>query len=616
MDRLPNSALRTCLFIACAAFVTSAQAQGNSSSFPALANEFVFTTLAFSPAGATQQGLHRYKDPLTGRVMLLDQMLDDFSPASIARQRAFYEDFRRRLQRIPARSLDSQTAADYALLQNAISFGLYSLNEEQFHLWKPQMYSENLGSALFANISLEYADKNSRAADLSARVEKIPAFLDQAMQNLTASNDVFRRVAIESIDGVRDLVKTMGADFVKGTPSEARYMKAQPAALAALDKYTAFVNNELPKRAQRDWRMGKSRFDKKFGYYLQVSGTPNDLLRAAEDSMRTTRQQMLALSEPLHKQWFPSHSHPNPGSDEYINTVVGEVMTRIGAEHVNRDSLVREGEIDVAMLEKFVIDHRILSLADFSNLRVIVTPLFMRGIYGVAGAVFAPALEPHLSTFYWVTPIPPSWTEEQAESKMREYNKYKFLTISIHEAVPGHAVQGEYANRVTPEWRRLLRVIYGNTPYIEGWAVYTEHMMEAAGVNAGDPVKMHLTALKGMLRIYMNTIIDVRLHTMNLPGDSAVAMMMREAFQERPEAVAKLQRAQLDYVQLMTYMAGVEEWTNLRRDVEKKEGSRFNQCRYHDRVLLYGPVPVPTVRKLYMAGVAPTAKAPPSRCGP
>jgi uncharacterized protein (DUF885 family) len=125
---------------------------------------------------------------------------------------------------------------------------------------------------------------------------------------------------------------------------------------------------------------------------------------------------------------------------------------------------------------------------------------------------------------------------------------------------------------------------------------------------------MHLNALKGMLRIYTNAILDVKLHTMGLPGDSAVAMMMRDGFQERPEAEAKLQRAQLDYVQLMTYMAGVEEWTNLRRDVEKKEGVRFNQCRYHDRVLLYGPVPVPTVRKLYMGGVAPTAKAPPSRC--
>jgi hypothetical protein len=582
--------------------------------FPALANEFVFTTLSFSPSGATQNGLHRYVDPRTGRVMLLDQMLDDFSPAELTRQREFYQGFRQRLEKLQLHGLDPQTEADYELLQNAIGFALYSIDEEQFYTWKPQMYSENLGSALFSNISLEYADKNTRARDLAARLEKVPAFLDQAMQNLNASNDVFRRVAVESIDGVRDLVKGMGADFVRGTPSESQYTKAQPAALAALDKYSKFVSEALPGRSQRDWRMGKERFDKKFRYYLEVSGTPEDLLRAAEDSMRVTREEMLKLAAPLHRQWFPTHSYTALAHEAYITAVVGEVLAKIGAEHVSRDSLVREGEMDVAMLETFVRDHSILSLSDFSNLRVIPTPLFMRGIYGVAGAVFAPALEPNLSTFYWVTPISTSWTNEQAEAKMREYNRYKFLQISIHEAVPGHAVQGEYANRVTPEWRRLLRVIYGNTPYIEGWAVYAEHMMEAAGVNAGDPVKMHLNALKGMLRIYMNTIIDVRLHTMNLLGDSAVAMMMREAFQEKPEAVAKLQRAQLDYVQLMTYMAGVEEWTNLRGDVEKKEGASFNACRYHDRVLLYGPVPVPTVRKLYMSGVAPTAKAPPSRC--
>ena len=602
--------------IALALVATAASGQSQpASGIPALAREFVFTTLTFSPAGATQYGLHRYTDPRTGRVLLLDQMLDDFSPAELARQRAFYQGFRQRLQRLPVARLDPQTEADYELLQNAIGFALYSLDEEQFYRWKPQLYPENLGSALFSNISLEYAPKNVRARDLAARLEKVPAYLSQATRNLDASNDIFRRVAIESVEGVRDLVKNMGADFVRGTPSASRYMRAQPAALAALDAYSRFVSQELPRRTQRDWRLGKEKFDAKFRYYLQVSGTPNDLLRAAEDSMRTTRQEMLRLSEPLHKQWFPSHSHTDLSGDAYLNAVVGEVMARIGAEHAHRDSLVQQGEKDVEMLQRFVRDKRILSLTDFSNIRVIPTPLFMRGIYGVAGAVFAPALEPTLSTFYWVTPIPGDWPAERSESKMREYNNYKFLQLSIHEAVPGHAVQGEYANRVTPEWRRLLRGIYGNTPYIEGWAVYAEHMMEAAGANAGDPVKMRLNALKGMLRIYTNTIIDVRLHTMQMPGDSAVAMMMRDGFQERPEAEAKLQRAQLDYVQLMTYMAGVQEWTNLRGDVERKEGARFNQCRYHDRVLLYGPVPVPTVRKLYMAGVAPTAKAPPSRCG-
>jgi uncharacterized protein (DUF885 family) len=583
--------------------------------FPALANEFVFTTLAFSPIGATQTGLHRYKDPATGREMNLDQMLDDYSPAGMAKQRAFYTSFRTRLAKLPVSAMDPQTQADYGILQNAVSSAIFSMDREQFYKWKPQIYTESLGSALFANISLEYADKNTRARDLTVRLEKTPAFIDQAIRNLTASNDVFRRVSLESLDGVRDLVKTTGAEFVKGTPSAARYATAERAALASFDRFDAFVKNDLPKKPQRDWRMGRENFAEKFRYYLQVSGTPESLMNAAEDSLRAIRAEMLRLAEPLHTEWFPGHRHAADDREAYTNSIVSEVMQRIGSEHADRDSLVTQAEKDVAMLEKMVVDRHILSLDDFSNLRVIPTPPFMRGIYGVAGAVFAPALEPNLSTFYWVTPIPPEWTAERAESKMREYNKYQMLRLTMHEAMPGHAVQGAYANRITPEWRRLLRAVYGNTPYIEGWAVYAEGVMEQAGANGGDAVKMRLNGLKWMARIYMNSIIDVKLHTQNMNGDSAVALMIRDAFQERPEAEAKLQRAQLDYVQLMTYAAGVQEWNALRRDAEKKEGAAFNMCRYHDTVLLYGPVSVPTVRKLYMAGVKPTANAPASRCG-
>ena len=600
--------------VAIAGPLAAQQASPPLDEFAALANEFVFTSLAFSPSAATQSGLHRYTDPRSKKVLALDEMLDDYSPTGMAAQRAYYEDFRRRLGKLKVGRIDAQTRVDYDILQNAVGSAFLSMDGEQFYKWKPQVFSENLGSALFANISLEYADKNTRSKDLSARVEKIPVFVDQAIGNLTSSNDIFRRVGIESIDGVRDLIKTTGAEFVKGSPSEARYAAAEPAALASLDRFTAFVRDDLPKKPQRDWRMGSANFGQKFKYYLQVSGTPQDLLHSAEDSMRVTRATMLKLALPLHAQWFPDHHHATADHDAYLNSVVSEVMQRIGTEHSNRDSLVQQGMKDVAELEKMVVEKRILSLADFSNLRVIPTPPFMRGIYGVAGAVFAPALEPNLATFYWVTPIPSEWTAERAESKMREYNKYQMLRLTVHEAMPGHAVQGAYANRVTPEWRRLLRSIYSNTPYVEGWAVYSERVMEDAGANGGDAVKMRLNGLKWMARIYMNAIIDVRLHTMNMNGDSAVALMMRDAFQERPEAEAKLQRAQLDYVQLMTYMAGVHEWNALRHDVQAREGSLFNMCRYHDTVLSYGPVSVPTVRRLYMAGVRPTVNPVPSRC--
>jgi hypothetical protein len=78
---------------------------------------------------------------------------------------------------------------------------------------------------------------------------------------------------------------------------------------------------------------------------------------------------------------------------------------------------------------------------------------------------------------------------------------------------------------------------------------------------------------------------------------------MDYAFQERPEATGKLQRAQLDYVQLNTYFAGLREWTALRREVQRNEGDKFDLMRFHDTVLHYGPIPVPKVRELFLAGV-------------
>jgi uncharacterized protein (DUF885 family) len=110
---------------------------------------------------------------------------------------------------------------------------------------------------------------------------------------------------------------------------------------------------------------------------------------------------------------------------------------------------------------------------------------------------------------------------------------------------------------------------------------------------------MKMISLKARLRVLTNAIIDIRLHTKGMTDDECVNLMLEKGFQERPEAVGKLQRAQLDYVQLNTYYAGLREWESLRAAAEKKEGPQFNLTKFHDTVLGYGPIPVPDVRKLY-----------------
>ena len=583
-------------------------------SLPDVAQDFVYGSLAFAPRWATPMGLHDYVDPRSRDTLHLDAMLDDFSAANQERQRAFFTDIQRRLKATNRATLDAQTQADYDLLSDAAALALFSLDKERFAERRPQMYPETLGGTLFTNISLEYADTAQRAAHLAARLAGVPAYIETALANLKASNDVYRRVAIEEMAGVTEIITTTGAQFVRGTKAEQAYASAQPAALAAIERFNTFVRDSLPHLANFDWRMGREMFDTKWRYYLQSTITPEQMLKSAEDSMVTIRSQMFALARPLHDSWFPGHRHAASDTLLFQKSVVGEVLGHIGEEHANRDSLETQARNDIETLAAFVREHRVISLTDFSNVKVIPTPVFMRGAYGVAGAVFAPALQPRLSSFYWITPIPKEWPNERADGKLREYNRYKMLNVTIHEALPGHLVQGEYANRVTPEWRRALRVVYGNGAYVEGWAVYAEHAMERLGMTGGDSVKARLTALKALLRNYSNVVIDTRLHTGNMPTDSVVPYLVRDAFQEEPEATAKLQRAQLDYVQLNLYPVGLHEWWALRREAERREGAAFNLCRFHDTVLSYGPVPVPTVARLYLAHVAPTADMPPSRC--
>ena len=125
---------------------------------------------------------------------------------------------------------------------------------------------------------------------------------------------------------------------------------------------------------------------------------------------------------------------------------------------------------DLAEAREFVKSKNLLTLPSRDNLQVIDTPEFMRGIYAVGGFNQAPALEPQLGAFYWVTPIPKTWPEKRIESKLREYNFYHLKLLTIHEAMPGHYVQFEFANDVEPKSRRVLRAVWGSGTYVEGWA--------------------------------------------------------------------------------------------------------------------------------------------------
>jgi uncharacterized protein (DUF885 family) len=131
--------------------------------------------------------------------------------------------------------------------------------------------------------------------------------------------------------------------------------------------------------------------------------------------------------------------------------------------------LLAKVKADAGGIRAFIVQKDLLTLSDRDNMRIVPTPVFERGVFSVAGFHSAPALEPMEEAQYWVTPIDPKMTKEQAESKVREYNNWMLLYLTMHEALPGHYTQFEHANNLKPSSRRVLRVLLGNTPYEEGW---------------------------------------------------------------------------------------------------------------------------------------------------
>jgi uncharacterized protein (DUF885 family) len=177
------------------------------------------------------------------------------------------------------------------------------------------------------------------------------------------------------------------------------------------------------------------------------------------------------------------------------------------------------------------------------------------------------------------------------ESKLREYNFYKLKLLTIHEAIPGHYVQGEFANDVQPKSRRVLRSIFGNGPYVEGWAQYATQMMLDEGFLDHSP-ELALTFAKEELRVIANAIIDIRLHTRNMTDQEALDLMEKMTFQESEEANGKLQRAKLSSCQLSTYFVGWRGWLGVREQYRQSRGAFYSLQNFNDKALEQGAVPL------------------------
>ncbi|WP_132986839.1 DUF885 domain-containing protein [Luteimonas terricola] len=554
--------------------------------FAALAARFLDEGLALSPVSATQVGDHRF-----------DAELDDLGAAGRQKSVEWTRGMLDALDALEASALSRENQVDALILRNTLEGSLWDLETMQSWAWDPQVYSGLAGGAIYSLMAREFAPLPERLKSATARMEKIPALLAQARENLDPAR--VPRTHAETVarqnQGLFTLIDTFitpNADLLEGADRE-RLDAAIAALRPAVGEHQAWLDGTLVPNAKGEFRIGAERYDQKLRFSLNSSLGREEIRRRAEAELARVRDEMYEVANVVLADLDGAPDTPEQPSEDQRQAAIEAAMELANEDRPGRDEVVDFAKYTLEVATDFVRGHDIVTVPD-DPVKIILMPEFQRG-FAVAYCDSPGPLDKGLDTYYAISPIPEDWDDAQVTSFLREYNKRMIHVLSIHEAMPGHYLEGAHSAKHPSTLRAALR----SGPFAEGWAVYTERVVADAGYLDNDPL-FRLMQLKFYARSVGNAILDQGIHVDNWTKEQAMDLMVRQTFQQQSEAEGKWIRAQLSSTQLATYFVGAQEHFDMRRAVEAKKGEAFDMKRYHDAVLATGAPPVRFARQLLL----------------
>jgi uncharacterized protein (DUF885 family) len=541
--------------------------------FAARADAFLHEYFALDPVAATAIGFHDH-----------DGRWPDLSVAARPARIAFTERWAAELSAFADGdlTLDERIDRDLLLAELAsIRFGETELREDA---WSPMPWIYLIGDGLFRLISREFAPLADRLTSLAARAESVPDVLAAARDSLVgvAGRPVDRlhtETALEQWNGLAEIL----ADAVAvGTAAEAdpavaavlpRLRVAADGARSALRAFEAHLREVVLPVSDGEGRLGEALFTAKLRHTMQDEAiTAARIRERAEREFHAVRAEMIRIARDIAPQWLGDRAVPDGDA-----AVVRAVLDAIAVEHRDRDELIDFCRAELARIEAFCRDRDVIGLAE-DPLEIRWTPLFLRA-FGGAMLDWPGPLDRGQQALFLITPIAADASPEDAESHLREDNDRMLRLLTIHEAVPGHYLQGVYANRCPS----LPRATFRSGVYAEGWAVYVTQVMIDAGYEADDPALL-LTHWKFYLRSITNALIDIGIHTAGMTQDEAIELMVEGGFQEESAARGKYDRARLSSTQLSTYFVGSLAFWDLELDVRRQRAAEAGDPRGADAV--------------------------------
>jgi hypothetical protein len=575
-------ALLTVLLFNCSEKEKSLQSQDPQ--FENYKTRFLDELWALHPNWASSVGYHKY-----------DSLLTVPDEEQRTRETVFLKRHDDSLNNFSDERLSVHNRTDRLMLRDFIESAEWRLNTLRAWQWDPSVYNVSEGFAEILNNNYDSLD--NRLRNFSLRLRSVPAYYEAAKSNINTPTLEHSSLSADQNEGGLSVFTSELEAAVKrsglSTTEAATLSERAKAAVAAIRDYVSWLK-KMEHESPRSFRLGKALYEKKFENDIRSRFTASEVYNKALARKNDLHARMYEITQKLWPKYFGARAMP-----ESKLTAIRRLIDTLSLRHVRPDSFQLAIEAQIPKLADFVNSRNLLYLDPSKPLVVRREPAYMAGIAGAS--INSPGPYDKKGNTYYNVGSLSGWKAERAESYLREYNHWILQILNIHEAIPGHYTQLIYSNN-SPS---LIKAILGNGAMVEGWAVYTELMMlengygSTTGNETADP-EMWLMYYKWNLRTTCNTILDYSVHVNDISKDEAIRLLMDEAFQQKAEAEGKWRRATLTQVQLCSYFTGFSEIVELREEIKKKMGDKFNLKDFHEKFLSYGSAPVKYIREMML----------------
>ena len=536
-------------------------AAGEFDTFADLARRTLDELLERHPEAATTLGDHRFDDRLT-----------DLSSAALDDEQRWAAGRLAELDGLPTDGLSPADRVDAQILAGELRSRLFGLEVLRDHEWDPLV--ANPGTAIYTLLAREFAPLGDRLRSTAARLHAVPAALDTARRSLAHMPRVHVETAIGQFAGTRTLLATELERALTQEPAlRAEVEPSRDRAIEAIDAHIDWLRAELDGAADAEPRLGAEKFSRKLSLTLDTESDADAVLARAESDLTKVEAQIAETAARL-----------DPGGP--ADGQVRRVLDRLATDGVVDDSIV--GLCEQAMHEttEFVREHDLVTVYD-DPVKIIVMPEIHRGVAVAYCDPPGPLERESLPTYFAVSPTPEDWSAERVQSFYREYNAHMLHNLTVHEAMPGHVQQLAHNSRYDAAVP-VRKALWSGT-FVEGWAVYAEHLMADAGYRSDQGLAdaSRMQQLKMQLRMTINAILDARVHAHGMTEEEAMRLMMDRGHQEEGEAAGKWRRVLLTSGQLSTYYVGYVEVADLARDLAAARPGTTMRER-HDEMLAHG----------------------------